>query len=158
MTTLGCSEGRDATAWTTYITNPNIRVDMPNGSIYEGIECDQLPLAGRDGGGLFTIQGELAGVCDFHDNSRPQHGIYAHPKAIHRLLARNQIAPDNAAAPIDKPAHPDPAIKAPDEPIPLRPTSPPKTARDPEQRLSDLERKVERILDLLEAQGRKPRR
>jgi hypothetical protein len=91
MTTLGCSEGRDATAWTTYVTNPLLRLGNSNGSTYEGTECDQPPLEGRSGGGLFTMGGLVAGVCDFHDGPRPRHGIYASPKSIHRMLDRNRL-------------------------------------------------------------------
>ncbi len=160
MTTLGCSEGRDATAWTTYVTNPLVRLGKPNGSTYEGIECDQPPLEGRTGGGLFTADCQLVGVCDFRDGPRPKHGIYAHPVAIRRLLDRNRIDLGDGEAEtfVDTPAPPEPEVEAPGVPEAVMTPVLPKDVGDQERRLRDLEAKVERILDLLEAQGRKPRR
>lgn len=89
MTTAGCSEGNDATAWTTRVTNALSRglVGRPS---YEAIECLHAPKQGRSGGGLFTDDGFIAGVCDFADphNNR---GLYAAPRSIHRLLDRNHL-------------------------------------------------------------------
>ncbi len=98
MTTVGCSLGHDATAWSTKITNPLIRgLDgYPN---YEAIECQFAPKEGRSGGGLYTADGRLAGVCDF---AEPQqgHGLYATPRTIHKFLDKNKLtvcyAPDAA--------------------------------------------------------------
>ena len=96
MTTVGCSEGNDATAWSTKITNPQIRgVDgYPN---YEAIECQFAPKLGRSGGGLYTADGRLAGVCDFAEPTNG-HGLYATPRTIHKFLDKNQLtvcyAPD----------------------------------------------------------------
>jgi RNA polymerase sigma factor (sigma-70 family) len=159
MTTLGCSEGRDATAWTTHITNPTSRLSG-NAGTYVGIECDQRPLEGRAGGGLFTIDGELAGVCNFGEGPPERRGLYAHPDAIRRLLDRSRIdlGDDEAEASANTPAPPEPQIEAPSVPEAVRPLVPPGNVGDQERRLRDLEAKVERILDLLEAQGSKPRR
>jgi thiol-disulfide isomerase/thioredoxin len=91
MTTVGCSEGRDATAWSTQITRPSIlaaqTVIRPG---YDAIECFHAPKQGRSGGGLYTPDGYVAGVCDFADphNNR---GLYATPKAIYRMLDRNSL-------------------------------------------------------------------
>ena len=96
MTTVGCSSGNPATAWSTYITNPLVKgVDgYPN---YEAIECAYPPKQGRSGGGLYTLDGQLAGVCDFAE-PRDGHGLYATPRTIHKLLDRNNLtvcyAPD----------------------------------------------------------------
>ena len=46
---------------------------------------------GRTGGGLFTGDGYLAGVCDFA-NPQQNRGLYATPASIHRLLDRNNLA------------------------------------------------------------------
>ena len=90
MLTVGCSEGRDATAWNTTITNPRVR-DLAGNPDYQAIECQTAPKQGRTGGGLFTIDGCLAGVCDFAE-PKGDHGLYATPDSIYRLLDRNQHA------------------------------------------------------------------
>jgi hypothetical protein len=89
MTTVGCSEGRDATAWSTSITNPTIR-GMVGNNRYEAIECDHAPRQGRSGGGLYTLDGYIAGVCDFAE-PRGRHGLYAAPRSIHRLLDKHNL-------------------------------------------------------------------
>ncbi len=90
MTTVGCSRGADATAWTTEITNPIVRgVDgHPN---YEAVECKFAPIEGRSGGGLYTAEGKLAGVCDFAEPTGG-HGLYATPRTIHSFLDRNKLS------------------------------------------------------------------
>lgn len=101
MTTVGCSRGADATAWSTVITNPIVRgVDgHPN---YEAVECKFAPIEGRSGGGLYTIDGKLAGVCDFAEPAGG-HGLYATPRTIHAFLDRNKLsvcyAPDAGRTP-----------------------------------------------------------
>ena len=87
--TVGCSQGQDATAWSTVIANPNFKGLANNGS-YEAIECMVAPIQGRSGGGLFTTDGYVAGVCDF---AEPQgnHGLYAHPSSIYSILNRNKM-------------------------------------------------------------------
>jgi thiol-disulfide isomerase/thioredoxin len=89
MTTVGCSEGHDATKWETIISQPSVRglVGNPN---YEAIECKRAPKQGRSGGGLYTTDGYVAGVCDFAE-PRGNHGLYASPRSIHRLLDRNRL-------------------------------------------------------------------
>lgn len=89
MTTVGCSESHDATAWSTWITTPLIKgVDgYPN---YEAIECAYAPKQGRSGGGLYTSDGFLAGVCDFAEPTGNK-GLYATPRVIHKFLDRNNL-------------------------------------------------------------------
>lgn len=89
MTTVGCSEGRDATAWSTVILNPRFRGLVGNSS-YEAIECLHAPKQGRSGGGLYTSDGYLAGVCDFAE-PKGNHGLYATPRSIYQLLDRNNL-------------------------------------------------------------------
>jgi thiol-disulfide isomerase/thioredoxin len=89
MTTVGCSEGNDATAWTTAVINSGIR--LFNNSVYEATECQFAPKQGRSGGGLYTIDGYLAGVCDFAE-PRGNHGFYATPRSIRAILDRNNLA------------------------------------------------------------------
>ena len=121
MYAVGCPQGNDATAWSTKITNVSaLSVNGHPG--YEAIECLTAPIQGRSGGGLYTTDGYLAGVCDF---AEPQgnRGLYATPRSIYKLLdkngmtalydptaaaARTQIAANTARAPRPKtsPARP----------------------------------------------------
>jgi len=98
MMTVGCSEGHDATAWKTVIVNPAMKGLNGNGA-YEAIECMVAPKQGRSGGGLFTDNGYVAGVCDFAE-PRGNHGLYAAPASIYSMLDRNKLttlyAPDRA--------------------------------------------------------------
>lgn len=89
MNTVGCSGGQNATAWTTRITNPRIQ-GLVGRSRYEAIECQYAPKEGRSGGGLFTLDGHLAGVCDFAE-PRGGHGLYATPRSIYRILDKHQL-------------------------------------------------------------------
>lgn len=86
MTTVGCSQGRDPTAWTTSILKPAAAGPDPN---YRGMECVHAPKQGRSGGGIFTPEGYVAGVCDFASFTNT--GLYARPESIHRLLDRNRL-------------------------------------------------------------------
>jgi thiol-disulfide isomerase/thioredoxin len=89
--TVGCSEGQDATAWHTVIDRARIQNFLSGNPAYEAIECQQAPKQGRSGGGLFTTDGYIAGVCNF---AEPQgnHGLYATPRSIYALLDRNDMA------------------------------------------------------------------
>ncbi len=89
MITVGCSEGHDATTWETMISQPIVR-GLSNSPNYEAIECKRAPKQGRSGGGLYTSNGYVAGVCDFAE-PRGNHGLYASPRSIHRLLDRNHM-------------------------------------------------------------------
>ena len=90
MYTVGCSEGADATMWETVITRPPTRLLRGN-ERHLAIECARAPKQGRSGGGLYTDNGFLAGVCNF---AEPQgnRGLYAAPESIYRLLDRNKLA------------------------------------------------------------------
>ncbi len=102
MVTVGCSEGHDATAWSTVIVNPGMK-GLNGNRTYEAIECMVAPKQGRSGGGLFTSDGYVAGVCDF---AEPQgnHGLYAAPTSIYRILDRNDlVALYDPPTPTDRP-------------------------------------------------------
>ena len=88
--TVGCSEGNDATVWPTVIKRPRILNFLSGNPSYEAVECDVAPKQGRSGGGLFTTDGYVAGVCNF---AEPQgdHGLYATPRSIYTLLDRNNM-------------------------------------------------------------------
>jgi hypothetical protein len=91
MLTVGCSEGNDATAWHTRIMNPRMKGFLQGKPAYEAIECEFAPKQGRSGGGLFTTDGYIAGVCNF---AEPQgnHGLYATPGSIYAMLDRNKLS------------------------------------------------------------------
>jgi hypothetical protein len=89
MLTVGCSEGHDATAWHTLIVNPRMKGLSGNPS-YQAIECMIAPKQGRSGGGLFTTDGYVAGVCNFAE-PRGDHGLYATPRSIYSILDRNNM-------------------------------------------------------------------
>ena len=91
MITVGCSEGHDATAWSTTILNPKMKGQIQGHSGYEAIECWHAPKQGRSGGGLYTEDGYVAGVCDFAE-PRGDHGLYATPASIYALLDRNRLS------------------------------------------------------------------
>jgi hypothetical protein len=103
MTTVGCSEGRDATAWNTTIIRPSMQGSLTGNPQYEAIECVTAPKQGRSGGGLFTSDGYVAGVCDFAE-PRGNRGLYATPTSIYSILDRNKLA--LCYAPIRSPSRP----------------------------------------------------
>ena len=181
MIALGCSQGNDATAWDTTILDPH--VTMSNNATKQSfatIKCAHQPKEGRSGGGLYTPEGYVAGVCLFADPNEHV-GLYATPEAIRTLLDRNGLArlyhqekPGNVAV-ADGPSDVEPSFTfvddvvvvnepllspAPepagavivDEPI-LSPIPEPAAERrvsDRDSRLDDLERKLDRVLKALE--------
>jgi RNA polymerase sigma factor (sigma-70 family) len=90
MTTVGCDEGQNASPWSTRVTKSSYPVQITRRRDYDAIECEFAPKPGRSGGGLFTTDGLLAGVCNLADPKRDR-GLYTGPAAIHRLLARNRL-------------------------------------------------------------------
>jgi thiol-disulfide isomerase/thioredoxin/S1-C subfamily serine protease len=76
---IGCSRGELPSI-------ERLRVTMLNR--YEGpdtIECNGVPVKGRSGGGLFTTNGHVVGVCTNADPTEGK-GVYAGLKPIHQLL------------------------------------------------------------------------
>jgi len=90
MITVGCSEGNDATAWSTSIRSTK-SPRFPDNPLYEGLICQHAPRQGRSGGGLFTLDGFVAGVCDFAEY-QGNVGFYATPRSIHMILDRNNLS------------------------------------------------------------------
>ncbi len=89
MLSLGCSEGHDPTAWYTKILDPRMQ-GLAGNPAYEAIVCRNAPKQGRAGGGLFTIDGYLAGVCNYAE-PESNRGFYATPRSIYDLLDRNGL-------------------------------------------------------------------
>jgi hypothetical protein len=92
MYTVGCSHGEDATAWNTVIFAPTSRYQVPGKRNYEAIECQHSPKQGRSGGGLFTEDGYVAGVCNFAFDPSVGRGLYASPNSIYAILDRNDMS------------------------------------------------------------------
>ena len=90
MYSVGCSHGNDATAWDTRILDPKVAMNTGNNQSFFEMKCAYQPSEGRSGGGLYTTDGYVAGVCDFADPNEHV-GLYATPSAIHRLLDRAQL-------------------------------------------------------------------
>lgn len=76
ITTAGCSHGDDPSIQTGVITNLNRFLGTPN------IEVSAVPVQGRSGGGLFSQDGKLLGVC-FAANPDDQEGLFTSLEAIH---------------------------------------------------------------------------
>lgn len=92
MFTVGCSHGEDATAWNTAIYQPVSRYQVPGKRNYEAIECLHSPKQGRSGGGLFTEDGYVAGVCNFAFDPAVGRGLYASPASIYAILDQNNLS------------------------------------------------------------------
>ena len=91
MSTVGCTNGEDATAWSTTITDPSFS-GLSEKPDYEAIQCLYSPRRGRSGCGLFTEDGYLAGVCNYAFDSRISRGLYASPNSIRAILDRNNLS------------------------------------------------------------------
>lgn len=98
--TLGCDHGAPATIRPTQIVSLNRYTGPAN------IEIKGAPTQGRSGGGLFTRDGQIIGVCNAADNAADE-GIYASLAIIHdelaaigqrRLFDRQSPAPANSLA------------------------------------------------------------
>jgi thiol-disulfide isomerase/thioredoxin len=79
VTTVGCSGGERPTVQHLKITALN-RFEGP-----DNIEVGGMPVVGRSGGGLFTKDGELIGVCSGADEKYKE-GYYIGLKTLHDLL------------------------------------------------------------------------
>ena len=92
--TIGCNNGKPPTLQRSRITHINRYVGPPN------VEVAGMPVNGRSGGGLFSADGLLIGVCnaaDDHDNE----GIYAALATVHETLDKinqSRIYQSNTAA------------------------------------------------------------
>ena len=85
LTSAGCSEGASITLESCSITAINRYLGPSN------IECDNLPDQGRSGGGLFTSQGYVIGVCTAADTSEKKR-LYSGLKTVQTLLDRHQLS------------------------------------------------------------------
>lgn len=88
MHVVGCALGREPTLYTTWIIRPRVELRLIE-TAYTGIETSQQPARGRSGGGLFTTDYYVAGVCNFGNDGI---GIFADPTAIHAMLDRQGLS------------------------------------------------------------------
>lgn len=86
----GCSKGDDATGWAITIVRASDVKRLEGGGKYACIETNYAPIEGRSGGGLFTDDGYVLGVCGYAD-PQSKTGLYAAPTSIRRLLSMNRL-------------------------------------------------------------------
>ena len=172
MYSVGCSNGSDATAWDTTLLDMIARYSRSGDGLSPAVgtnlmKCTHEPKPGRSGGGLYTTDGYLAGVCNYADPAEHV-GLYAPPEEIRRFLTNQglgivhegvdptrlklgsiDVAEDRVVerdrteiTPSTRDLHDStPAVL---EPAPRRAVS------DQDHRLDDLERKLDRVLKALE--------
>jgi thiol-disulfide isomerase/thioredoxin len=83
--TVGCSHGADPTVERTRIRAKNKFVGPPN------FQTDGLPVEGRSGGGLFSAEGYVIGVCNAADPT-DNAGLFAALDSIHTQLDQTNLA------------------------------------------------------------------
>jgi Trypsin-like peptidase domain len=93
--TIGCSEGREPTVEESQVNAINRFVGKPN------INVAGVPANGRSGGGLFSAEGLLIGVCNAA-NEADQEGLYASLPTVHWQLDKFNLQEiyERAASPI----------------------------------------------------------
>jgi thiol-disulfide isomerase/thioredoxin len=85
VTTVGCNNGGAATALDTRITGLDKFLGPPN------LQVAGLPVQGRSGGGLFSADGHVIGVCNAADPTDNE-GLYAALAAIHMQLDQSGLS------------------------------------------------------------------
>jgi S1-C subfamily serine protease len=78
---IGCSRGAGPTVLSSEITGVNRFVGSPNFTVRG------RPKDGRSGGGLFTAEGQLIGLCKWAVTDADE-GVYAGLSAVHQQLSR----------------------------------------------------------------------
>ncbi len=76
---VGCDRGRPPSVRNSHVTDLNRYVGPDN------VEVAGAPVDGRSGGGLFSEDGMLVGICNFADNTDNE-GIYAALSIVHWQL------------------------------------------------------------------------
>jgi S1-C subfamily serine protease len=121
---LGCDHGQDPTVRASRITAVDRYLGPPN------LEIAGHPVDGRSGGGLFTADGRLIGVCNSADLQEDR-GIYAALRTIHLKL--KQIGMEHICLNEDRPQNPPPqrVVHGESNEIPLQPIPPAVPAATP---------------------------
>ncbi|HEY4233561.1 MAG TPA: trypsin-like peptidase domain-containing protein [Lacipirellulaceae bacterium] len=78
---VGCDHGQDPTALASWVTATNRYKGAPN------VEANGAPIEGRSGGGLFSTDGSLVGIC-FAADYEGNEGLYKSLDTIHDELDR----------------------------------------------------------------------
>jgi hypothetical protein len=88
MIAAGFPEDRDLEVFKTVVLQPSHII--PTNLAYTGIECTRRPEQGRSGGGLFTSDFYLVGVCNFAEYPQNR-GVYCVTESIYKILERNNV-------------------------------------------------------------------
>jgi hypothetical protein len=90
MVAAGFPERRDLEIFKTVVKRPVTNI-TPYNPAYTGIECTRRPEQGRSGGGLFTSDFYLVGVCNFASHPEDR-GVYCVTESIYKILERNNVS------------------------------------------------------------------
>ncbi len=82
---IGCNNGDDPTARHNRVTSVNRYLGPPN------LQVGGLPVEGRSGGGLFSLDGRVIGVCNAADPYDDE-GFYAAAGAIQAVLDEARVS------------------------------------------------------------------
>jgi len=82
VVSIGCNHGEDATPRVSHVTTIDKFLGAPN------LQVKGQPVQGRSGGGLFSAEGYVVGVCNAADPEDDE-GLYAALPAVHAEL--NQL-------------------------------------------------------------------
>ncbi|HEY1600037.1 MAG TPA: thioredoxin domain-containing protein [Pirellulales bacterium] len=99
---VGCDNGREPSARVSHVASTDKYAPAPN------IQVVGQPVEGRSGGGLFTAEGFVIGVCNAADPADNE-GLYAGIGAIHGELTRKGLT-EMIAAPTALPSRELPAM------------------------------------------------
>jgi thiol-disulfide isomerase/thioredoxin len=116
---------------------------------YQNIEVAGQPVSGRSGGGLFTIDGRLIGVCNARDREDDE-GIYAALPEVQWMLANSGL---KHVFERPAPTIADTRLPAPPVSTPARQTVPPGTPRDNPHSWDRLTRNEQALVDALKRHG-----
>jgi len=81
---VGCDHGQNPTVHKTWIVSINRYLGSPN------LQVADQPVSGRSGGGLFTPEGYLIGVCNAADPA-DREGLFSSLPAIHAQLDETRL-------------------------------------------------------------------
>jgi hypothetical protein len=122
VVSIGCNHGEPATPRVSRVTTIDKFLGPPN------VQVAGAPVQGRSGGGLFSADGYVVGVCNAADPEDDE-GLYAAVAAIHAELNQAGLAkfclPNGAVAAAPPPTFPSrmPAVGSADAHVATVPTS-----------------------------------
>lgn len=89
---IGCNQGSAPTVIEgRVLSTANCHITTAAGQQVALLEVSGRPIEGRSGGGLFTADGRLIGVCNFADKKEDK-GFYASTETVHGELDRQRLA------------------------------------------------------------------